>query len=108
MPLKEFFEHAPPPGVGTTRLLHVATGTSTPSTIQAAGIPGARSIWADPLYDGPVPGGISDRELLEIRRRHLAQPGDMSWSLWGGNDPSLEPVNDQREWRAIIERHESY
>jgi hypothetical protein len=28
--------------------------------------------------------------------------------LWGGNDPSLDPVNDMREWRATIERHQSY
>ena len=90
------------------RLLHVANGTSTTRTIQAAGIPGARSIWADPLYDGPVPGGISDRELLEVRRRHLAEPGEPTSSLWGGSDPSRDPANDLREWRATIERHESY
>ena len=24
------------------------------------------------------------------------------------SDPSLDPVNDMREWRATIERHESY
>ena len=83
------------------RLLHVANGTSTTRTIQAAGIPGARSIWADSLYDGPVPGGISDRELLNLRRQYLAGPE--------GNDPvALDPVNDMREWRATIERHESY
>jgi hypothetical protein len=90
------------------RLLHVANGTSTTRTMEAAGIPGERSIWADPLYDGPVPGGISDRELLEIRSQHLAAPGEPTSSLWGGDDPSLDPVNDMREWRAPIERHESY
>jgi hypothetical protein len=45
--------------------LHVANGTSTTMTIEAARIPGAVSIWADPLHDGPVPGGLSDDELLE-------------------------------------------
>jgi len=90
------------------RALHVANGTSTTRTIQAAGVPGARSIWADPLYDGPVPGGITDRELLDVRRQHLAQPVDPTSSPWRGEDPSLDPVNDMREWRAIIERHESY
>jgi len=94
--------------IGTTCLLHVASGTSTTTTIQAAGIPGARSIWADPLHDGPVPGGISDSELLEVRRRHLAAPGELTSSLWGGNNPPLDPANDMREWRAAIERHESY
>jgi hypothetical protein len=108
MPIKEIFEDDRTPATGATRLLHVANGTSTTGTIQAAGIPGARSIWADPLYDGPVPGGVSDRELLDIRRRHLADPGQLTWSTWGGSDPSLDPANDLREWRATIERHESY
>ena len=101
-------ERNPIPAVGASRLLHVANGTSTTRTIHAAGIAGARSIWADPLYDGPVPGGISDSELLEIRRRHLAQPGELTWSSWGGNNPSLDPANDMREWRAAIERDDAY
>ena len=42
-----------------TRFLHVANGTCTTKLIEAAGIPGALSIWADPLHDGPVPGGQS-------------------------------------------------
>ena len=42
------------------RLLHVANGTCTTRLIERAGIGGALSIWADPLYEGPVPGGILD------------------------------------------------
>ena len=53
------------------RLLHVANGTSTTGTIEAAGIPGACSIWADPLYEGPVPAGLGDAELLDVRMRYL-------------------------------------
>ena len=45
-------------------------------TIEAAGLPGERSIWADPLYEGPVPGGIGDEELVEVRARHLGR-GDV-------------------------------
>ena len=51
-----------------SRLLHVANGTATTTTIEAAGIPGTMSIWADPLHDGPVPGGIDDDALLAVRR----------------------------------------
>lgn len=90
------------------RFLHVANGTSTTMTIEAAGIPGARSIWADPLYEGPVPAGLSDLELLDLRRRCLAGPDDLTRAAWTGSVPSMDPVNDLREWRAAIERHESY
>lgn len=90
------------------RFLHVANGTCTTRIIESAGIPGERSIWADPLYEGPVPAGLSDGELLEVRRRYLAGPGDLKWAAWAGPDPTLDPANDMREWRARIERHESY
>ena len=82
-----------------SRFLHVANGTATTSLIAAASIPGALSIWADPLYEGPVPSGLSDAELLEVRERYLA-----------GDDPDVDvdPVKDLRRWRAAIGNHESY
>lgn len=89
-----------------SRFLHVANGTSTTRTIEEAGIPGACSIWADPLHEGPVPGGLTDAELLEVRRRFLA--GGSASATWAGPDPSLDPVNDLREWRAALAHHESY
>jgi len=77
------------------RFLHVANGTSTTRTIEAAGIPGACSIWADPLNEGPVPGGLTDEEVTDVRTQYLA-------------GPDSSPVNDLRQWRAAIARHESY
>jgi hypothetical protein len=91
-----------------TRFLHVANGRSTTLTIEAAGMPGACSIWADLLYEGPVPGGLNDTELLDVRMRYLAGPSDLRWAAWAGSDPSLDPANDLRQWRAAIERHASY
>ena len=91
--------------------LHVANGTSTTGLIRAAGIPGARSIWADPLHDGPVPGGLTDAELLDVRERFHSGPSgpsDVSYAAWRGSDPSLDRANDLRQWRRAIERHESY
>ena len=79
------------------RFLHVANGTCTTRIIEAAGIPGARSIWADPLYEGPVPGGATDDELLEARRRFHA-----------GAEAARDPVNDMRRWRSVIEAHDAY
>jgi hypothetical protein len=77
-----------------TRFLHVANGTSTTMTIEAAGIPGACSIWADPLHEGPVPGGLNDAELLDVRARYLG--------------PADAPEHDIRLWRSPLERYESY
>jgi hypothetical protein len=94
--------------LGIARPLHVANGWSTTMTIEAAGIPGARSIWADPLYEGPVPAGLSDVDLLDVRMRYLSSPGGPTSIAWGGSNPSDDPANDLREWRAVIERHDSY
>jgi hypothetical protein len=91
-----------------TRFLHVANGGSTTATIEAAGIPGSRSIWADPLHEGPVPGGLNDDELLAVRTRYLGVPGDLEWIAWAGGDASQDPGNDLREWRAAIARHDTY
>ena len=81
------------------RFLHVANGTCTTNVIEAAGIPGTRSIWADPLYEGPVPSGSSDEELIEVRGRFLAGPAE---------DALVDPVNDLRNWRRTIAAHDSY
>ena len=79
--------------------LHVANGTSTTMTIEAARIPGAVSIWADPLHDGPVPGGLTDAELLDVRARHLGGP----------DEPSLsDTIAGLKEWRRIIAEHDAY
>ena len=82
----------------STRFLHVANGTCTTRLIEAAGIPGALSLWANPLHEGPVPGHLTDAELLEVRRRYLAGPGEAS----------IDPVNDLRRWRAVVEEHAAY
>src|ERR1700752_887287 len=81
------------------RFLHVANGSSLTHTLSAAGVPGLRSIWADPLHDGPVPAGLTDEALLDVRRRFLAGPPG------SGSD---DPVNDLRLWRRIIEEHDGY
>lgn len=93
---------------GRDRFLHVANGTSTTLTIAAAGIPGPRSIWADPLYEGPVPAGLSDAELLAVRGRYLAGPDESEEAPRADPDPARDPVNDLHEWRAAIERRQSY
>jgi hypothetical protein len=106
--INEVFEEQAVTSAAMTRLLHVANGTSTTRTIEAAGIPGACSIWADPLYEGPVPGGLNDTELLDARMQYLAGPAAVARAAWAGSSPSLDPANDMRQWRATIEGHEAF
>jgi hypothetical protein len=83
----------------TPRFLHVANGSATTNLIEAAGIPGRSSIWADVLYDGPVPGGISDAELLHVRARHLSRRVDAAY---------LGEVKGLQRWRDEIDNVSSY
>ena len=68
-----------------TRFLHVANGTCVTGLIEAAGIPGTRSIWADPLHEGPVPGGLNDAEMLDVRMRYHTGPADVTFAAWRGS-----------------------
>jgi hypothetical protein len=95
--------------MSATRLhpyLHVANGTSVTMTLEAAGVPGFCSIWADPLHEGPVPGGLGDAELIEVRRQFLA--ATFGGVLQDAADPTLDPINDMVRWREAIAKHERY
>jgi hypothetical protein len=89
------------PSSTSPRFLHVANGTSTTRTIHEAGIPGSSSIWGDPLHEGPVPGQLSDEELLDVRARYLASGQDSD------GDPQ-ETIAELRNWREVIDDHASY
>jgi hypothetical protein len=90
------------------RFLHVANGTFTTRLIEAAGIPGAVSIWADPLHDGPVPAELSDADLVEVRARHLAGLATATRDATAAAAALSTVANHLRQWRTTIERHESY
>lgn len=78
-------------------ILHVANGSSVTMTLTDAGVGGAMSIWADPLHDGPVPGGIDDDALTDLRmQEHALSPADPN------------PDNDMRRWRQVIAEHDAY
>jgi hypothetical protein len=83
----------------SSRFLHIANGSATTNLIEAAGIPGRTSLWADVLYDGPVPGGMSDAELLRMRARHLSGLADAEY---------LDEVNGLQHWRDEIDNVSSY
>lgn len=94
--IDEVFEEQAVTEAAPKRFLHIANGTCTTRIIEAAGIPGARSIWADVLYEGPVPAG-SDDGVLEARRQ-----------FHSGAEAALDPVNDMRRWRSVVDAHDTY
>lgn len=55
------------------------------------------SIWADPLHGGPVPGGIDDDALLDVRRE-----------FHSGSPAASHSKNDMKEWRRVIVDHDAY
>jgi hypothetical protein len=78
--------------------MHVANGTSTTRTIHDAGVPGRSSIWADPLYEGPVPAGLDDEALLAVRAQFIGSGGH-----------GVEAVaSDLRRWREAIDDTAGY
>lgn len=81
-----------------SQVLHVANGDCTAALIARAGIAGDLSIWADVLHEGPVPSGLSDEELLQVRAMYLAEPGA---------DPE-EVVAEFRKWGDALERLADY
>jgi len=78
--------------------LHVANGHCTTRLIEAAGLPGRTSIWADALHDGPVPE-VSEDQLVRIRAEFIAD----------GLDVSADQVEaDLLQWRAVVDHDHRY
>jgi hypothetical protein len=77
--------------------LHVANGHGTTRLIEQSGVPGRTQIWADPLNEGPVPGNVSDDELLMIRARFLS-------SQYNAGDVA----SDLKRWREEVDTETGY
>ena len=78
--------------------LHVSNGHAATGVIELSGVPGRTQVWCDPLNEGPVPGGISDEELLLVRARFLAaNPGEVD-----------DVAADLLQWRRAIDDDDSY
>ncbi|MFM8535175.1 MAG: hypothetical protein ACKOEC_16555 [Acidimicrobiia bacterium] len=79
-------------------ILHVSNGHSATGLIERSGLPGRTMVWCDPLHEGPVPGGITDAELLRIRARFLAASEDAADTV----------ASDLARWRASIDDTDAY
>jgi hypothetical protein len=76
-------------------MLHITNGDSTAISLRRSGIPGVFLAWRDVLHDGPVPAGLSLRQLSEVRARFLAERG------WSSYEDALEEF---RARDSILER----
>src|SRR6266545_394433 len=84
-----------------TRFLHVANGDCTTATIAAAGLPGTSSVWADVLHEGPVPGGLSDDELVRVRARYLSETSH--GRSHENTVAEVELLADMARWRSALD-----
>ena len=84
-------------------ILHVMNGHSMIPIVAAAQLPGTMTIYADALHEGPVPGGLGDAEMREVRGRFLASP-DQSWQAiahsFGETDAAI--VEAQRQGEVVF------
>ena len=53
-------------------MLHVLNGDATREKLERSSVEGRLAVWADTLHDGPVPGLLSDEDLVMLRGRYLA------------------------------------
>lgn len=93
-PLRREIRPAPVP-----RLLHVTNGDSAAGTLRLAGISGKVSITADPLHEGPAPGGLPPERWRKVRARHLAE---------GGHDDYDSTLSTLTSWDRTLEDARSY
>jgi hypothetical protein len=56
-------------------ILHVLNGDSTRLSLELSGVPGAITVWADVLHEGPALANVSAAEWRQLRARYLAGQG---------------------------------
>ena len=81
-------------------MLHITNGDSAALGIRATGIPGEVLSWRDVLVEGPVPGGVSDEELRNVRATFLAEQG------WAPYDEALADQVTRDETLARLGAHD--
>lgn len=81
------------------RTLHITNGDAAAGKMNEARIVGDILPWRDVLHDGPVPGGLSLRELSRVRANYHSGVG-------AGDNPELMAAFAARD--AVVERYDSY
>jgi hypothetical protein len=80
-------------------VLHIHNGESPAGTLRRSTLGGTHLAYSDVLHDGPVPAGLDDEHLREVRARFLAASG------WTSYEQILRTF---REWDRTLERFPEY
>ncbi|HEU5260614.1 MAG TPA: hypothetical protein VFU41_04215 [Gemmatimonadales bacterium] len=82
------------------RLLHILNGDSTAAQLRRSDVPGTLAVWADVLYEGPVPGeDATPEQWREVRA------GFASQARWATYDEALRRYT---EWDEGLERYREF
>lgn len=81
-------------------MLHVTSGDVAVGAIAATGTPGEIVPWRDVLHEGPVPAGLSQSELREVRARFIAAQG------WGSYMQVLDDLTRRDKAVARASDHD--
>jgi RNA polymerase sigma factor (sigma-70 family) len=88
------------------RMLHVLNGDSTRGIMERSEIPGAYTVWADVLHEGPVPADLDDDQFREVRLRYLsamdrwvkADQGEAQYRAWDARLASFAEYDEVVLW----------
>jgi hypothetical protein len=80
-------------------MLHILNGESPAGTLRRSSLHGTYLTYSDVLHEGPVPAGLDDERLREVRARFIADHG------WGSFEDILRQF---REWDATLDRFSQY
>lgn len=82
------------------RTLHVLNGDATRWKLERSSVSGTLAVWADALYEGPVPPlSVGDEAWRITRAQHAANAG------WTSFDHALATLES---WDGALERHAEY
>jgi hypothetical protein len=88
----------------TRPILHVLNGDATRVILEDTDVPGDIAVWADVLYEGPCPAGLTQAEWRSVRARHHA-PGGEDGEDGGGEGENVALL---RDWNERLDRFDEY
>jgi hypothetical protein len=89
----------------TRPILHVLNGDATRVILEDTDVPGDIAVWADVLYEGPCPAGLTQAEWRSVRARHHAPGGEDGEDGGAGEGENVALL---RDWNERLDRFDEY